>query len=669
MYSVARVCFRIMRLHTERKFMARKENPTLTKLPIGAIRPDGWLLKELSLVNGLQKRLGAISGLTDNSAWAEGETLPRYVRGLVLLYGALGDKFILDRVKGVISSILTKVKEISDFGPKGVGFTTAQIEGLKAIYSYYELTEDPDALSALRRFFKAQFNSYDTTPYFYHARARLLEEIPAIEAVFKETDAEWLHDLGEKLRETSNDWFKLASNFKYKSPASRYISSISLKKLKKRIAGYTESIDANNQLTVEKAEAEWKKKAHQTVVETTGVNIAKAIKYPCVWGKFIGDNELKNHSIKLINALDKYHGNILGTFNADFRLAGRTSHRGVDVETAVEMLESLVDVLAETGDNKIADRIERIAFNLIPSAFDGVSAVEDVLTPNQVEVSLDGNEYLKDNRYGNTYVSSRPTRGAISMLSAYPIFMRSLCFEKNGELNFKCYAPCTIDTVVDGKRIRIKEETGYPFRNMVIFKVESAEGDPELKINFRVPSGTTMQLVSGGQVIATGNTDISVKCVLKTGSTFMLRLDIPLLVRENSDKSLTMTKGSLVMASKLAEEVKETAIYKGVYRVGFLKKWTFAPIVSKHKRGGVRRLFDNEETIVNNIVDNPFSGQIPPFELRVRSKNVTDWGYDNSGLVKIPRKAEFSEESMARLYVPFGCTKIRISQFPRCFKG
>ena len=137
MYSVARVCFRIMRLHTERKFMARKENPTLTKLPIGAIRPDGWLLKELSLVNGLQKRLATISSLTSNSAWAEGEALPRYVRGLVLLYGALGDKFILDKAQSVISSILTKSKEINDFG--GSGFTTAQIEGLKAIYSYYAL--------------------------------------------------------------------------------------------------------------------------------------------------------------------------------------------------------------------------------------------------------------------------------------------------------------------------------------------------------------------------------------------------------------------------------------------------------------------------------------------------------------------------------------------------
>ena len=657
--------------HAQKKdIMAKKQNLSLTKLPLGSVRADGWLLKELQLVNGLQKRLGTISGLTENGARVKGEALSRYVRGLVLLSSALDDKHLLDKAQGYLPMVLG-ARDGVDVDSLDKIFGTDKIEGLKAVYDYYQLTGDEGALQILRKFFKNQFNTFSVTPYFHHARARLLEEIPAIEAVFKETDAEWLHDLGEKLRETSNDWFKLASNFKYTGPASRYISPFALKKLKKRIDGYMQDNgqDSATQLSVDKANAEWKRKLHQVVVETEGVNIAKAIKYPCVWGKFIGDDELKNHSLKLLNALDKYHGNIFGTFNSDFRLAGRSSNRGIDVETAVEMLESLVDVLAETGDNAIADRIERIAFNLIPSVFDGVGAVEDVLTPNQVEASCDGNIHLKESQYGNAYVSSRLTKGALSMLSAYPIFMRSLCFERDGELDFKCYAPCTIDTVVDGKRIRIKEDTGYPFRNTVLFKVESAEGDPELKMNFRVPYGTSMQLVSGGHVVATGTSDISVNCVLKTGSIFMLKLDIPLLVKENRDKSVTMSKGNLIMASKLADEIKETALYKGVYKVKFLKKWTFAPIVAKRKHNGVRRLFDTEEVIVNNIVDNPFNTQMPPFELRIRSKNVTDWGYDGNGLVKIPKKLEFSEESMARLYVPFGCTRIRISQFPKCFKG
>ncbi len=651
--------------------MAKKGNPAMTPLPVGAIRPDGWLMKEIVLVNGLQKRLGLVPGLLDNGVWAGGEILPKYVRGIILLAGVLGDKTLSEKAESFLETMYAGAKEGGDFGPNEKIFPAAKIEGLKAVLSYYELTGDEKAIAFLRKYFKNQFNTFSVTPYFYNARARLLEEIPAIAAVFKETDSEWLHDLGEKLRETSNDWFRLAANFKYKHPSHRYVSNIALKKLKKTILSYVSIGGAEPQkiLTVDKANGEWKKSTHQKTVELNGVNVAKAIKYPCTWGKFLGDTALKDHSLKLISALEKYHGNGTGMFGADFYLAGSSPTRGMDVECAVETLESLVEVLGETGNNHVADLIERIAFNILPAAYDGVGAVQDVIMANQVEASYERKDLFRESEFGNAYVAGHLTRGAISLLGAYPTFLRSVCFVRDNELNFKCYAPCIIDTSVGGNHIRIKEETGYPFRNTIVFKVESAEGDPEIKINFRVPNGTSMQLVSGGQVVASSTSEISVKCILKTGSTFMLKLDIPLLVKENKDKSLTMMKGNVVMASKLAEEIKPTPGMDGVMNVTFLKKWTFAPIVSKRVVGGTRRVFDGEETIVNDVGDNPFSHQNPPFELRIRSKNVTSWDYNVDGVASIPKKLEFSEDSMTRVYVPFGCTGIRICQFPPCFKS
>ena len=71
----------------------------------------------------------------------------------------------------------------------------------------------------------------------------------------------------------------------------------------------------------------------------------------------------------MLSALEKYHGNATGMFGADVRLAGSSPTRGIDVEAAVEALESLVEILAETGSNHVADLIERIAFNVIPLPF------------------------------------------------------------------------------------------------------------------------------------------------------------------------------------------------------------------------------------------------------------------------------------------------------------
>ena len=71
--------------------MARSDQPKLHKLPVGSITPEGWLKDQLMLTNDLQKVLGARSDLLVHGAWVKGETLPRYIRGLILLAGVLGD--------------------------------------------------------------------------------------------------------------------------------------------------------------------------------------------------------------------------------------------------------------------------------------------------------------------------------------------------------------------------------------------------------------------------------------------------------------------------------------------------------------------------------------------------------------------------------------------------
>lgn len=96
--------------------------------------------------------------------------------------------------------------------------------------SYYELTGEERALSFLRRFFKNQFNTLDVTPLWADARARLPEEVPAIAAVYRESEAGWLKDLAVKLCSLSCNWVGIANKFPYKKPAERSVSARALKK-------------------------------------------------------------------------------------------------------------------------------------------------------------------------------------------------------------------------------------------------------------------------------------------------------------------------------------------------------------------------------------------------------------------------------------------------------
>lgn len=638
----------------------------MNKLPLGAIRPQGWLNDQMQLMSNLQRRIGALSGFVKDGEWSGGESLPRYVRGLILLSSALDDKMLKEKIASFISPIFASANEGGDFGPKNTLSQTPKIEAVKALLTYYEATGNERVLPFLKKFFKNQFNTHTVSAMWFDSRARLLEEIEAIDAVYKETDLEWLHDLGEILRDASCDWFKIASRFPYKKPYNRYISQTTLKHVQKVVLN-GESVEKaakrHKPFTPEYADKEWKKRAHQRAVTTSGVNIAKAIKYPVTYGRFIGDKDLSLISLKMIAALEKHYGTPLGAFSCSPRLASNKGVCAVDVESAVEMMESLVEVIRETRDYHAVDLLEKIAFNLVPGAcFEDCSAVQDTVFVNQVEASA--SRKLPYSDAVGSFFTKKASRGAIAALSAYPIYMQAACMTCDNELNFLTYTPCTMDIAVGGAILTIAERTGYPFRNTVVFKVEQATVDTEVKINFRVPGGTMMQLISGGQVVASGTKEISVKCILKTGSTFMLKMNIPLAVEENSDGSESLYKGNLLMSLKLPYEITQDAQDRRMLYVKSLKKWNVAPILAR--KGGAKSLHEEERTEVNDITQKPFSFDIPPFELKIRSKNVTNWDFDVNGFAQIPKNGSFSEESLERAYVPFGCTLVRMAKFPKC---
>ena len=647
--------------------MAKSVDKNLKKLPLGAIRPQGWLLDQMRYASNLQKRIGSLSGLVKDGEWNGGESLPRYVRGLILLSCALDDKNLKEKVSSFMSLIFASANEGGDFGPKNTSSLTPKIEAVKTLLTYYEATGNERVLPFLKKFFKSQFNTYSVSSSWYDSRARLLEEIGAIEAVYRETDLEWLQDLGEKLRDSSNDWFKLANRFPYKKPYQRYISQTALKHIQKQVLSVDCAKDGEKKhktLSPEYINNQWHKKKHKVAVETSGVNLAKAVKYPAVYGRFIGDDNLKNLSLKLVSALEKRHGTPLGMFACTPRIAGTKGVGAVDVEAGVEMLESLVEVVKETRSYELADLIERIVFNMVAGAsFDDCSAVQDMVFVNQTEASQA--RKLPYAEQDNAFYTKKASRGAIALLSAYPLFLQTACMVKDEQLNFITYAPCTMDVSVGGCNLTISERTGYPFRNAVVFKVEQADGEPEVKINFRVPKNTYMQLISGGQIVASGSKEISVKCILKAGSTFMLKMNIPLTVEENADGSRSLFKGNLLMALKLPCDVAQDSSDRRTLIVKCSKKWNIAPLLSKKS---TKKLFEDERVVVHDISNVPFAQEQPPFELKIRSKNVLNWDYDTSGFESFPKKCSFSEESLERTYVPFGCTLTRIAKFPKCLK-
>lgn len=652
----------------------------LTKLPIGSVRPSGWLMSQMVQMCNLHRRLGSLDGMMKGGRWTGGDALAKFVRGGVLLAAAMNDRSMFERLTGHVKFILSSANEGGDFGPKGMS-QLAKIESVKAILSVYEYSKDERLMHFLKRYFKHQYDTLDLDPCWYTSRARLLDEMGAVSAAYDDCASEWLKDLAEKLRDCSNDWFRLGEKFAYRRPASKYLSQSKLKRIKKIVSSYdcaeSESNPKLKPLTKDFVEKQWKKQL--AAIELDGVSVAKAIKYAAVYGSFIGDENLKRLSKKMLSDLQLYHGTPLGMFTCDPYLAGNSATRGIDVEAAVETVESIVEVMRLTADMKLADSLERIVFNLLPAAcFKDGSAVQDMICVNQAVASTfssgsaKGDAELKklfrrfplmQSQTGNAYGVKRLSRGALAMLSAYPLYLGAACFKKGEELNFFTYMPCVIDVSVNGVRLVLSEKTGYPFRNSVIFKVEKASDEVEVKFRFRVPTGCTMQLISGGEVVASGNKDIEVKSTLKTGSTFTLKMDIPLSIEENRDGTVSMFKGNVLLSYKLPHDAY--LVDGKTYKVVAIKKWNVAPVLSRRVIAKKRVLLESERTVVGEITDAPFNVDEPPFELKIRAKNVVNWEqvYKLGG-----RRPTFSEESIERSFVPFGCTLMHIAAFYKCVK-
>ena len=96
----------------------------LQKLPLGEIKPMGWLRRELELqATGLTGRLDELwDDVSKKSAWLGGhgeawERGPYYLDGLVSLAYLLDDRRLIDRVGLWIEKILSSVDASGFFGP------------------------------------------------------------------------------------------------------------------------------------------------------------------------------------------------------------------------------------------------------------------------------------------------------------------------------------------------------------------------------------------------------------------------------------------------------------------------------------------------------------------------------------------------------------------------
>ena len=631
--------------------MSNKNEKRLHTFSIPEVKPEGWLKRQLEIqMQGLTGKLFDIwDSVGSYSGWLGGtgenwERAPYYLDGLLPLSCYLEDKEHWDIACRFVEWTLGSQDEEGNFGP------VASKEDywyrfvmLKVLIQYYEIKKDSRVLPFFDRYFQYLYKKIPHVPMKQWSSARIGDLLYCIQWYCEREERSYIPALVEMLRKQALDWVDIFADFPFTRPAGYYY-------------------DWNK----EYSHFSWED-YHDTMKYHANhiVNVTMGFKYPAMLSYFFDDLDYEAVSLAGMESADKYHGVASGAVNGDEHLSGNNPSQGAELCSIVEYMFSLQTMLEAFGLPCFADKMERLAYNALPATItEDFMAHQYVQQANQVLVSKAKRNWFNNNEESNMF-GLEPNFGCCTanMHQGWPKFVKSLWYrESDSEVVSMVFAPCRLETEAEGKKLCIREETEYPFKEKITYHVEEASHDG-LEFKIRIPGWcSACKIYKNGICVKevknrekTGDV-VSVCRGIRTGDKIEAEFSMEIETSHWFHNSVAVERGPLVYALDMKERWKTVREVAGVrdYEVYPESDWNYALEENPS--------FEMQAGRVGVI---PFSKEHPPIRLKTRGRRLDSWKLeDNSAgtLPVSPISPDGTEEEIT--LIPYGCTKLRVTQFP-----
>ncbi len=592
--------------------------------------PKGWMKRQLEIqADGLSGNLDKIWPDIRDSAWIGGdcegwERVPYWLDGFIPLAYLLDDRDKIARAKRYIDAILIRQKpdgwicpcneeEIPQYD------TWAVLLISKVFVVYYRCSHDERIPNALYRMMKNYYEllSSGKIQLFQWGKYRWFEGFVALNFLAERYNEGWIGELAGILREQGFDYTT-------EDTVKRFVRPMN----------------------------EW-------TFETHVVNLAMMLKAEAVSHTLLGE-EYTDSAERLFETLMRYNGTPAGVFTGDECLSGLSPIQGTELCGVVELMYSFEWLYAQTGDPKWAERLEKVAFNALPTTIsDDMWAHQYDQMSNQIECRpFPGRSVFRTNGPEAHLFGLEPNFGCCTanFNQGWPKLASTAFLHQKDRVLSAIPIPSMLKT----DDIQIELTTDYPFENVLKYTVSPGKA---FELVVRVPRFAENLTVNGAAVPKQDCLSFSIKQDEKY--TFCIAFDTVPQMLERPNGLKTVQCGSLVFSLPI-EYKKQTREYENN---GVLRKYPYCDyeyIGTSEWRYGFSDTALKRE--FHSVSDCPFSSENPAVTVEALVKRIP-WEFEDgfdSVAAKVPTdRRPCGAEETVKLY-PYGSAKLRVTELPIC---
>jgi hypothetical protein len=647
------------------------------QLPVGAVKPEGWLQQTLrAWGDGITGHIHEYRSDTfwntwdnrrqrakDDDGWAVFEQQAYWAEGIVQLAYILND----ERLKGIADEFINKV--LAGQNPDGyMGFTpdkpysnNGDIYVLSqlclSLMSYQSATGDPRIIPSMHKGFRHIYT---------HCRP-VRDKQGRLPLAWRGGSYGWpsassvIYPILWIYSKTGDQQMKTLADLVYQAgqdiPPGRYYSDIQVRNL---------LLDRD------------------TSYDMHGVDAAEVLRIPAIYYLYSGNVDDLNASIKGVEKVDRFHGQVDGAPVSDETFRGPGAIKNTETGDQTTWSATKQTMLAITGDVTYADGVEKIIFNVGPGCRrpDG-KGVQYYSAPNQVACTRDSCRaptLLPGRQLFNPDADPAVLCCAGQSNKLYPNYVKNamwLASPDNG-LAAACYGPSTVSAKVGkkGKSVTITEKTNYPFEEKIRFEYKST-ASVEFPFYLRVPGWCKQASVTiNGKLYADSllpGRMLKIKRLWAGGDFVDLNLPMSIHLSMWDKDSVAVERGPLAYSLKIKQlwrkVDKRFPDFPG-WEVRPGSSWNYALCLDLQAGFALipkGRTHCSYFTVKHPKVppgSNPW--EHPPIELQCLGKKVDGWKLlAGDATPDVPQSPVVNDNPQEKItLIPYGCAPIRITYFP-----